>query len=146
MPSSGAELGERGRMDGEPNWHLARGEAAITVGDRRETDREKRLFLKMAEIIEREALETRSGPPFPSLLQNHSDRGMRHRRFRPSIHSLFSSDFAVSHSSPSGRHLPFPLVQYPSLDASSIASSIVVTSTTDLMCRPPQITIKLSVK
>ena len=51
---SRTELGEWGRS---PNWHLARGErgdAAIDGGDRRETERQRRRFLKMAEIIERE--------------------------------------------------------------------------------------------
>ena len=52
----------------------------------------------MAEIIERDALELRGPPPFPSPLQSHSEGGMRHR-FPPSpssVHSLLSSDFTIS--------------------------------------------------
>ena len=128
---------------GERDWHLARGDAAIDGGDRRE--RQRRGSLKMAQIIAAgdAPLELRSVPSFLPPLRSHSDGGMRHsipvRRPRPRPFSFFLGFLRILPPSPIG-----PLT--PEGGGTSAPSPIVVTSEalTGFTYRHSQASVRLS--
>ena len=128
---------------GERDWHLARGDAAIDGGDRRE--RQRRGSLKMSQIMAPGDAppELRSVPSFLPPLRSHSDGRMRHsipvRRPRPRPFSFFLGFLRILPPSPTG-----PLT--PKGGGASAPSPIVVTSEalTGLTCRHSQFAVRLS--